>query len=65
MSSEPDTGTSRCVFVTGFDGELKQRLHATAFARRPAHLVKPVEPKALIAKIGELAGSRAIASSAC
>jgi len=57
MSSESDTRHIPVVFVTGFDGELKQRLHATAFARRPAHLVKPVEPKALIAKIGELAGS--------
>jgi PAS domain S-box-containing protein len=57
MTSEPETRHTPVVFVTGFDGELRQRLHATAFARRPAHLVKPVEPKTLIAKIGELAGS--------
>ncbi len=57
MTTEPETRHIPVVFVTGFDGDLKQRLHATAFARRPAHLVKPVEPKTLIAKINELAGS--------
>jgi len=56
MTSEPETRHTPVVFLTGFDGELRQRLHATAFARRPAHLVKPVEPKALVAKITELAG---------
>jgi len=56
MTSEPETRHTPVVFLTGFDGELRQRLHATAFARRPAHLVKPVDPKALVAKISELAG---------
>ncbi len=56
MTSEPETRHIPVVFLTGFDGDLKQRLHATAFARRPAHLVKPVEPQTLLAKITELAG---------
>ncbi len=56
MTSEVETRHIPVVFVTGFDGELKQRLQATAFARRPEHLVKPVEAKALIAKITQLAG---------
>ena len=39
-----------------FRSDLPQRLQATAFARRPEHLVKPVEAKALIEKITQLAG---------
>jgi PAS domain S-box-containing protein len=54
MTSEVETRHIPVVFVTGFDGELKQRLQATAFARRPEHLVKPVEAGTLIAKIGAL-----------
>ena len=54
MSSEAETRHIPVVFVTGFDGELKQRLQATAFARRPEHLVKPVEAGTLIAKITQL-----------
>ena len=57
MSNEPETRHIPVVFVTGFDGDLKQRLHSTAFARRPEHMVKPVEPQALIAKVTELAGN--------
>ncbi len=59
MTSEPETRHIPVVFVTGFDGELKQRLQSTAFARRPEHLVKPVDPKTLIAKVTELAGDPA------
>jgi signal transduction histidine kinase/DNA-binding response OmpR family regulator len=54
MASESETRHIPVVFVTGFDGELKQRLQATAFARRPEHLVKPVDARTLIAKIAEL-----------
>ena len=57
MTTEPETRHIPVVFVTGFDGELSRRLHATSFSRKPAHLVKPVEPQALLAKITELAGS--------
>ena len=56
MTSEPETRHIPVVFVTGFDGELKQRLQSTAFARRPEHLVKPVEASALIARITQLTG---------
>ncbi|MEQ1833621.1 MAG: response regulator [Candidatus Eisenbacteria bacterium] len=59
MTAEPETRHIPVVFVTGFDGELKQRLQSTAFARRPEHLVKPVEPSTLIARITELAGTPA------
>ena len=54
MASEPQTRHIPIVFVTGFDGELKHRLHSTAFSRRPEHMVKPVDPATLIAKIGAL-----------
>jgi PAS domain S-box-containing protein len=54
MASEPQTRHIPVVFVTGFDGELKHRLHSTAFARRPEHMVKPVDPATLIAKISAL-----------
>ena len=56
MTSEPRTRHIPVVFVTGFDGELKRRLHSTAFARRPEHLVKPVDPATLVAKLSALAG---------
>jgi PAS domain S-box-containing protein len=59
MTADAETRHIPVVFVTGFDGELKQRLQSTAFARRPEHLVKPVEPSALIARITELAGAPA------
>jgi PAS domain S-box-containing protein len=54
MASDAQTRHIPVVFVTGFDGELKQRLHATAFSRRPEHLVKPVDPATLISKISAL-----------
>ena len=45
------------VFVTGFDEELREKLKATAFARKPAHLMKPIDGTALLAKIHELVGA--------
>jgi PAS domain S-box-containing protein len=56
MAGDPETRHIPVVFVTGFDGDLRERLHSTAFARRPEHLVKPVDANVLIAKITELAG---------
>lgn len=56
MTSEPETRHVPLVFVTGFDGELRQKLKSTAFARRPEHLVKPIEADVLIAKIQDLVG---------
>ncbi len=45
------------IFVTGFEGELTEKLKATAFARQPVHLMKPVEGSVLVARIQELVGS--------
>jgi len=58
MASEPQTRHIPIVFVTGFDGELKQRLHTTAFSRRPEHMVKPVDGATLIAKISALTNEK-------
>ena len=46
------------IFLTGFDGELKDKLRATAFARRPEHLVKPIDGNRLLGKIEEVLGPR-------
>ncbi len=54
MTADPKTRHVPIVFVTGFDGELKAKLKATAFARKPHHLQKPIEGAALLAKIREL-----------
>ena len=45
------------IFVTGFDDELREKLKATAFARKPVHLMKPIDGSALLARIQELLGS--------
>lgn len=55
MTSEPETRHVPIVFVTGFDRELKDKLRATAFARRPEHLVKPIEAGQLIERINAVA----------
>lgn len=57
MTSEPETRHIPIVFVTGFDGELKDKLRATAFARKPEHLVKPIEADVLIGRIEQIVGS--------
>jgi PAS domain S-box-containing protein len=57
MTSEPETRHIPIVFVTGFDGELKEKLKATAFARRPEHLVKPVDGRVLTERIEALMGA--------
>jgi PAS domain S-box-containing protein len=57
LTSDPKTRHIPLVFVTGFEGELLQKLKSTAFARQPVHLMKPVEGQELIARIDELVGS--------
>ncbi len=57
MTSDSKTRHIPLIFVTGFDDELKDKLKSTAFARRPEHLMKPIEGDALLAKIHELLGS--------
>ena len=59
MSVEPATRHVPIVFLTGFDDELRDKLRATAFARRPEHLVKPIEIDTLITRIDALLGTPA------
>jgi PAS domain S-box-containing protein len=56
MTGDSITRHIPLVFVTGFDDELRDKLRATAFARKPHHMMKPIEGEALLAKIGELVG---------
>ena len=57
MTSDPLTRHIPLIFVTGFDQELREKLKGTAFARRPEHLVKPIEGSQLIDRIQGLVGS--------
>jgi signal transduction histidine kinase/CheY-like chemotaxis protein len=59
MSMDPATRHVPIVFLTGFDGELREKLKATVFARHPEHLVKPVEIDTLITRVEALLGERA------
>jgi CheY-like chemotaxis protein len=57
LASDSKTRHIPLVFVTGFEGELTEKLKATAFARQPAHLMKPVEGSLLLSRIEELLGA--------
>ena len=57
MTTDPKTRHIPLIFVTGFEDEVREKLRSTAFARRPEHLVKPIDGSALVAKIEQLAGS--------
>jgi len=54
ICSDPETRHTPVLFVTGFENEVREKLTHTAFARKPAHLVKPIEPSALIGKVEEM-----------
>jgi PAS domain S-box-containing protein len=56
MATDSRTRHLPVVFVTGFDGLLKERMRSTTFARTPHHLLKPVEGSVLIEKIEEVVG---------
>ena len=56
MSAVPETRHIPIVFVTGFDEELRAKLMTTAFARRPEHLMKPVDGSVLVARIEQIIG---------
>jgi PAS domain S-box-containing protein len=56
MIGDHETRHVPLIFVTGFDGELKEKLRSTAFSRRPEHLMKPVDGSVLVAKIEEVVG---------
>jgi PAS domain S-box-containing protein len=55
MTLESSTRHVPVVFVTGFDDEVREKLRSTAFARQPAHLLKPIDPAALIEQVNRLA----------
>ncbi len=57
LTSDGKTRHIPLIFVTGFEGELIEKLKATAFARQPVHLMKPVEGDVLMARIEEMVGS--------
>ena len=57
LTADPKTRHIPLIFVTGFEGELTEKLKATAFARQPVHLMKPVEGSVLVERIQELVGS--------
>jgi CheY-like chemotaxis protein len=57
MTTDPRTRHIPLIFVTGFDLQIKERLKATVFSRRPEHLMKPVDGHVLIARIEEMVGA--------
>ena len=56
MTMESTTRHIPVIFVTGFDSEVREKLRSTAFARQPAHLMKPIEPQALMGQIERMSG---------
>jgi PAS domain S-box-containing protein len=58
LTTTPETRHIPLIFVTGFDNELRDKLHSTAFARRPEHLTKPIDAHALLAKVESVLGPR-------
>jgi len=61
MAADEETRRIPLVFVTGFDGEVRERMRTTAFSRRPEHLLKPIDEHQLIGKIEALVGDGAAA----
>jgi PAS domain S-box-containing protein len=57
LTSDSRTRHIPLIFVTGFEEELRSKLKATAFARQPTHLMKPVEGSDLVSRIEEMVGS--------
>ena len=57
LTSDAKTRHIPLIFVTGFEGELREKLRSTAFSRQPVHLMKPVEGSELVARIAEMVGS--------
>jgi len=48
---DPETRHVPVLFVTGFENEVREKLTTTAFARKPEHLVKPIDIDGLSAAI--------------
>ena len=57
MTADSTTRHIPLIFVTGFDDELREKLRSTAFARKPHHLMKPIDASVLLARIEELVGA--------
>jgi PAS domain S-box-containing protein len=58
ITSDSATRHIPLIFVTGFDGELREKLRSTAFSRKPHHLMKPIDGGALMAKLEEVSGGQ-------
>jgi PAS domain S-box-containing protein len=58
ITSDSATRHIPLIFVTGFDGELREKLRSTAFSRKPHHLMKPIDGGALVAKLEEVSGGK-------
>jgi len=56
MTTDPVTRRIPVVFVTGFDQVVNERLLASGFARKPEHIVKPIEGATLISRIEAMIG---------
>ncbi len=56
LTEDAETRHIPIVFVTGFDGELREKLRSTVFARKPEHLVKPIDPRQLLERLEALVG---------
>jgi PAS domain S-box-containing protein len=54
LGKDSETRHIPVLFVTGFEEEVRQKLTSTAFARKPEHLVKPIDPAALVSKVEEM-----------
>ncbi len=56
LAGDEETRRIPLVFVTGFEGEVRERMRSTAFSRRPEHMVKPIDDRQLIRKIDAMVG---------
>jgi CheY-like chemotaxis protein len=56
MTMDSATRHIPMIFVTGFDLQIKERLQAALFSRKPEHLLKPVDASVLVQKIAEMVG---------
>jgi PAS domain S-box-containing protein len=54
LGKDAETRHIPVLFVTGFEHEVREKLTNTAFARKPEHLVKPIDPAALVSKVEEM-----------
>jgi PAS domain S-box-containing protein len=58
LAGDPRTRHVPVIFLTGFESEVKERLAASTFGRRPEHLTKPVEGSVLIQRMRQILDER-------